>query len=74
MHGFLDTNGTFTTIDAPGGPSINTQLYDINDSGEIVGTSSLTPPPAVPEPASFLLVGVGLAGIAAIRRERRTQI
>lgn len=35
-HGFLDTGGSFTTIDAPG--AIDTYAYGINDSGQIVGS------------------------------------
>jgi probable HAF family extracellular repeat protein len=34
-HGFLDTGGSFTVIDAPGASS--THAYKINDSGQIVG-------------------------------------
>ena len=47
-HGFLYTNGVFTTIDAPG--AVDTFLTGINDAGEIVGI--FTP---APEPASLLL-------------------
>ena len=38
-HGFLDTNGTFTTIDAPGavGPLGSTYAHGINAAGQIVG-------------------------------------
>jgi probable HAF family extracellular repeat protein len=35
-HGFLDTGGSFTTINAPG--AIDTYAYGINDSGQIVGS------------------------------------
>src|SRR5215471_7390242 len=34
-HGFLDTGGSFTTINVPGATS--TYAYGINDSGQIVG-------------------------------------
>src|SRR4029077_5937652 len=34
-HGFLDTGGSFTTIDVPG--ATNTNAYGINNSGQIVG-------------------------------------
>jgi probable HAF family extracellular repeat protein len=37
FHGFLYSNGMFSTIDAPGGG--NNFLYGINDTGEIVGES-----------------------------------
>ena len=36
LHGFLDINGTFTTLDDPNAASY-TFPYAINDSGEIVG-------------------------------------
>ena len=36
-HGFLDTNGVFTTLDAPGG---GTEANGINNSGQIVGSTS----------------------------------
>ncbi len=39
MHGFLDAGGAFTTLDQPG--AIDTDLLGINDSGQIVGRSSL---------------------------------
>ena len=35
FHGFLLSNGSYTTLDYPGAP--NTLASDINDSGEIVG-------------------------------------
>lgn len=35
-HGFLDTAGTFSTIDVPGAAK-GTAVFDINDSGEMVG-------------------------------------
>jgi len=34
-HGFLDTGGSFTSIDVPG--SSQTQAFGINDAGQIVG-------------------------------------
>ena len=34
-HGFLDTGGTFTTIDVPG--ALATEASGINDMGQIVG-------------------------------------
>jgi probable HAF family extracellular repeat protein len=66
QHGFLDTNGTFQTIDVPG--AISTTPAGINDVGEIVGTFA-----PVPEPASFVLTASGLAGIVALKRYRRTR-
>jgi len=38
-HGFLDTNGVFTTIDDPNtGPAGFTNAFGINDWGQVVGT------------------------------------
>jgi probable HAF family extracellular repeat protein len=53
QHGFLlDSDGTFTTIDAIS-PSLlsGTQVFDINDSGQIVGSFSV----AVPEPSTWAM-------------------
>ena len=36
-HGFVDTDGTFTTIDFPGNEA-GTFLYGINDAGQVVGS------------------------------------
>ena len=53
--GFLDVNGTFTSIDVPG--AIATELNGINDVGHIVGVLS------VPEPGTLVLFSVGLLGL-----------
>jgi len=60
-------------------------LFTVNSSGagfvtrttvgsltEITFTVSQTPPTAVPEPATLLLLGTGLVGAAAARRRRRS--
>lgn len=65
MHGFLDTDGVFTTIDTPyasevSAPLGNTQLFGINDTGDIVGTG---PFPPTPEPAPALSVFLGLGAV-----------
>ena len=80
-HIFVDTAGVFTTFDIPGNnPSITPQAFGINDSGEIVGRFSpdfgvthgfLATPIFTPEPASFLMLASGLAGIIILIGRRR---
>jgi hypothetical protein len=80
-HGFVDTGGSFTTIDVPG--AVGTTAYGINDSGQIVGYTIrsgrgggpdqgfLATPVATPEPPSLLTLAtciVALFGIASHRR------
>jgi uncharacterized membrane protein len=78
IHGAIWQNGASATLDLPG--ATRTVLHDINDSGVILGGAILngqsvlflaTPQSAAtPEPAAFLLVGLGLCGVA-IRAKRR---
>jgi len=69
MHGFLDVNGAFTTIDVPG--SHFTLLYGINNSGQIVGVDSLVT--TTPEPGTFALLALGLTVVSVSRLRKRAR-
>jgi probable HAF family extracellular repeat protein len=73
---FLDNNGTFTTFSLPG--SYGTEAMGINDEGQIVGSyfdsqgghHAFLATPAVPEPASAMLIAVALVPLAGWRLRR----
>jgi hypothetical protein len=75
QHGYVDEDGTFISFDPAG--STNTTINGINDLGQIVGffsdpngnTVGFVGDP-LPEPMSLTLLGVGLVGLAMVRRRR----
>lgn len=56
-------------VDAQGVPRIVDSAMAFREGGIVVGT--LDAIPAVPEPATWLMMGLGLAGLAAARRVSR---
>jgi hypothetical protein len=66
-----DADGAWALRVADGGGGDPLQLYSvtlcINEQGECAG---IAPPPAVPAPATLLLLGLGLTSLGWIRRRR----
>ena len=79
LHGFIDTNGTFTTLDVPG--SAGTEATGINNLGQIVGTYDLpgTGTAAIfvatptPEPSSFVFLTSGFLVLGLLTRRIKRQ-
>jgi uncharacterized membrane protein len=80
-HGFVDSGGTYTSINIPFSGVIDTYVYGINDSGQIVGqyitTSNdfgfvATPAgAAVPEPSAWVLAGIGCVVVGCCTRRKK---
>ncbi|MFZ5861783.1 MAG: PEP-CTERM sorting domain-containing protein [Nitrospirota bacterium] len=72
-HGFVWSEGIFSTVDVPG--AISTHILDLNNSGQLVGTYQdasgmhgfIATPVQVPEPSGLLLLSSGIVGLIALR-------
>jgi hypothetical protein len=78
--GFIDVNGVFSALNVPG--STITYAYGINDPGQIVGSyidasgneqAFLATPTSSPEPGTWAMILIGLAGVGAGRLRRGFQ-
>jgi len=66
------SRGDFVTVDPNDGSLLLTQSNTIVRLIPPVGGGFVPPPSGVPEPATWLLLGSGLAGLFALRRRRQT--
>jgi probable HAF family extracellular repeat protein len=81
IHGFLRyRDGAFIQVDVNVSNAFNTQIFGINDEGELVGLyrtpleaefGFLATPSPTPEPTTLLLWGTMAAGIGLVRWRRR---
>jgi probable HAF family extracellular repeat protein len=78
--GFVDDDGIFTALNFPG--ATLTTAIGINDLGQIVGSyvdangneqAFLATPTSSPEPATWAMILIGLAGLAGGRLRRGVQ-
>jgi hypothetical protein len=71
---FLTLTGTGTLFITGFDPTPGVFAFTGNESGGVfsVSASSFAQPAAVPEPGSMILLGLGLVGVAAVARRKRT--
>lgn len=75
----LGNGNNFLTITTSGGESLTSVTispaagsnYGQYQQPRVSGISGVTPPPALPEPASLVLLGSALAGLGLFARQRR---